>query len=93
MPGLYLHIPYCDHKCLYCDFYSIESLGTMDLFLDSLKTEIGLYANGKGAGRPVRGSAAREQTEAQGERGERPVPRSPRVWMVVVECHRCPPSY
>jgi len=48
MPGLYLHIPYCDHKCLYCDFYSIESLGTMDHFLDSLKTEIGLYGNGGG---------------------------------------------
>lgn len=23
MPGLYLHIPFCEHKCVYCDFYSI----------------------------------------------------------------------
>ena len=40
MPGLYLHIPYCDHKCLYCDFYSIESLGTMDDFIPALHSEI-----------------------------------------------------
>lgn len=23
MPGLYLHIPFCVRKCLYCDFYSL----------------------------------------------------------------------
>ena len=23
MAGLYLHIPFCEHKCVYCDFYSI----------------------------------------------------------------------
>lgn len=22
-PGLYLHIPFCSHKCAYCDFYSV----------------------------------------------------------------------
>lgn len=25
MPGLYLHIPFCVRKCLYCDFYSIPT--------------------------------------------------------------------
>lgn len=52
MPGLYLHIPYCDHKCLYCDFYSIESLGTMGDFLAALGSEIRAYGatHGRGAG-------------------------------------------
>jgi oxygen-independent coproporphyrinogen-3 oxidase len=56
VPGLYLHIPYCDHKCLYCDFYSIESLGTMDDFITALHAEIRAYGatHGRGAG-PRRG--------------------------------------
>jgi oxygen-independent coproporphyrinogen-3 oxidase len=51
MAGLYLHIPFCEHKCIYCDFYSIapqdasrsadELIGR---FLTSLKTEIALRA-------------------------------------------------
>jgi oxygen-independent coproporphyrinogen-3 oxidase len=40
MPGLYLHIPFCEHKCIYCDFYSIESLDPMEEFLRALKREI-----------------------------------------------------
>ncbi len=62
MPGLYLHIPYCDHKCLYCDFYSIESLGTMDAFLDSLRREIAIVGATHGrfdrSGRPGGASGA-----------------------------------
>jgi oxygen-independent coproporphyrinogen-3 oxidase len=23
MSGLYIHIPFCEHKCIYCDFYSL----------------------------------------------------------------------
>ena len=26
MTGLYLHIPFCVRKCIYCDFYSLETL-------------------------------------------------------------------
>lgn len=43
MAGLYLHIPFCDHKCIYCDFYSIENLSRMQSFVDALGREIELY--------------------------------------------------
>ncbi|HYQ86041.1 MAG TPA: radical SAM family heme chaperone HemW [Bacteroidota bacterium] len=42
MAGLYLHIPFCEHKCIYCDFYSIEALQPIDEFVRFLKSEIGL---------------------------------------------------
>jgi oxygen-independent coproporphyrinogen III oxidase len=40
MRGLYVHIPFCEHKCIYCDFYSIEQTGMIDEFVDSLIGEI-----------------------------------------------------
>ena len=43
MSSLYLHIPYCEHKCIYCDFYSIESLSSTDSFLSALRREIAMY--------------------------------------------------
>lgn len=45
MPSLYVHIPFCEKKCLYCDFYSIESLSQVEQFLASLHREIDLYAS------------------------------------------------
>lgn len=49
MAGLYLHIPFCEHKCLYCDFYSIESLSSMDRFIEAISAEI-RACKGAGAG-------------------------------------------
>jgi oxygen-independent coproporphyrinogen-3 oxidase len=49
MSSLYLHIPFCEHKCIYCDFYSIESLDPMKAFLRALHAEIALQA-GLGVG-------------------------------------------
>lgn len=40
MASLYLHIPFCEHKCIYCDFYSIENMSSMDHFLAALEIEI-----------------------------------------------------
>lgn len=42
--SLYIHIPFCDHKCIYCDFYSIITSENVDNFLQTLKTEIDFYA-------------------------------------------------
>ena len=57
MASLYLHIPFCEHKCIYCDFYSIapgEGLMRSELptgrFLESLKKEIELRAAADSSG-------------------------------------------
>ncbi len=44
MASLYLHIPFCEKKCVYCDFYSIENIAPMEDFLAALRREIDLYA-------------------------------------------------
>lgn len=38
--GLYVHIPFCDHKCIYCDFYSIIKEDNKSLYLTCLTSEI-----------------------------------------------------
>lgn len=42
--ALYIHIPFCDHKCIYCDFYSIITVDNVIPFLQSLKKEIDYYS-------------------------------------------------
>ncbi len=42
-PGLYVHIPYCDTKCAYCDFYSITRQDSRAGFIPSLIDEIHRY--------------------------------------------------
>ena len=35
--GLYIHIPFCKSKCVYCDFYSLAgNEGRMDDYTDAL---------------------------------------------------------
>lgn len=45
MAGLYLHIPFCERKCIYCNFYSIESMDARDRFLAALVREIDMRAD------------------------------------------------
>ena len=42
--ALYIHIPFCDHKCIYCDFYSIITSDNVNSFLNSLRKEISFYS-------------------------------------------------
>lgn len=44
--GLYIHFPYCIHKCSYCDFYSIENLNSRNKFSKLLAKEIDLRLEG-----------------------------------------------
>jgi oxygen-independent coproporphyrinogen III oxidase len=38
--GLYIHIPFCRRKCIYCDFYLITNTTILDRYLKNLETEI-----------------------------------------------------
>lgn len=40
MAGLYVHIPFCHHKCIYCDFYSIAQSFDKRFYVDALVKEI-----------------------------------------------------
>jgi len=49
MASMYVHIPFCEHKCIYCDFYSITLHGqrgdqpqSIQQFLQALRQEIDL---------------------------------------------------
>lgn len=45
MSGIYIHVPYCKHKCEYCDFYSIAGTDSMQQFHTLIKKEIELRGN------------------------------------------------
>lgn len=38
----YFHIPFCETKCVYCDFYSIEDRSSQGKFVDLLNREVDL---------------------------------------------------
>lgn len=40
MSGIYLHIPFCDTKCIYCDFYSITEHSKKNELINCLIKEI-----------------------------------------------------
>lgn len=42
--GCYIHIPFCEKKCYYCDFAAFEGLENwIDTYIDNLIKEIHLY--------------------------------------------------
>jgi len=43
--SIYIHIPFCDHKCIYCDFYSIINYENVTNYLTALKKEIEFFAS------------------------------------------------
>ena len=42
--GLYIHIPFCEHKCDYCDFYSITKFQDHVRFTDTILLQMEDYA-------------------------------------------------
>lgn len=46
--ALYVHVPFCAHKCHYCDFYSItrQPIERMERFVDLVLAEAGLWTQG-----------------------------------------------
>lgn len=53
MAGVYVHIPFCKRKCIYCDFYSIASSRLSDRYVKA----VGMEAQLRGqeiAGMPVK---------------------------------------
>lgn len=42
MAGLYIHLPFCNEKCYYCDFFSGNQLYLIDDYVDALLREMTL---------------------------------------------------
>jgi len=42
--SVYIHIPFCKSKCIYCDFYSIIDCSSLDRFAKAVSREIDGYA-------------------------------------------------
>ena len=41
MCGIYIHIPFCRSRCVYCDFYSVTQSGQwMEAYVDALCREM-----------------------------------------------------
>ncbi|MEG0012419.1 MAG: radical SAM protein, partial [Muribaculaceae bacterium] len=42
MAGIYIHIPFCKQKCIYCDFYSVGAIHKIDDYIIALTQELAL---------------------------------------------------
>lgn len=41
--ALYIHVPFCEHKCIYCDFYSITDRSLSTAYVTALRQEWSWY--------------------------------------------------
>lgn len=45
MPSVYIHIPFCQSRCIYCDFYSTTHIARQQQYIDCLLREMEQRAN------------------------------------------------
>lgn len=45
MAGIYIHIPFCKSRCIYCDFYSGTDFSFLNRYIDALCSEIAARKN------------------------------------------------
>jgi len=62
--GLYVHLPFCQTKCPYCDFYSITSSDLIPAYLSALEKEAQFYQ----AKMPADGGTGVSPVQAQAKR-------------------------
>jgi putative oxygen-independent coproporphyrinogen III oxidase len=65
-PGLYVHVPFCQSKCPYCDFYSITSPELISAYLSALEKEAQIYSTGMQSNGGTGVSPVRAQAKACG---------------------------
>ena len=44
MAGIYIHIPFCKSRCIYCDFYSTTRLQDREEYVRCIEQETALRA-------------------------------------------------
>ncbi len=49
MAGLYLHVPFCTQRCVYCDFYLVTTRREFGSFVRAMEAEIAAYGREHGA--------------------------------------------
>lgn len=53
MASIYLHIPFCTQRCVYCDFYFVTTQKTHGAFVEAMCDEIEFYASKYAESEPV----------------------------------------
>ncbi|MFN3596210.1 MAG: radical SAM family heme chaperone HemW [Rubricoccaceae bacterium] len=53
MAGLYVHVPFCTQRCVYCDFYFVTSARARPAFAPALEGEIAHYGRAYGGREPI----------------------------------------
>ena len=48
MAGIYIHIPFCRSRCIYCGFYSTTALDLRQRYVDALCREMELRLEERG---------------------------------------------